>query len=166
MRPSNANEGRALDTNMYMTNSFNGSALQMTAEAGVSKLLETYICSVELHRTKVELGCWRKRRCSMQVGVCRERMRTYRKPWKEMRRAKTRILDKGKGQQDRDQTGKVNFASIGGVETSEAIHHESRGRYMVAERGAAAPRSTNLFCKRSWRGRSCMSRHDRPREDG
>ena len=63
MRPPNANEGRALDKNMYMTNSFNGSALQTTAEAGVSKLPETYICSVELHRTKVELGCWRKRRC-------------------------------------------------------------------------------------------------------
>ena len=42
-----------------------------------------------------------------------------------MRRAKTRILDKEKGQQVRDQTRKVNFASIG-METSEAIHHESR----------------------------------------
>ena len=140
MRPPNANEGRALDKKMNMTNSFNGSAPQTTAEGGVSKLPERYICSVELHRRKVELECWRKRRCSMQVRVCRERMRTYRKTWKEMRRAKARILDKGKGQQVRDQTGKVNFASIGGVETSEAIHHGSRRRYMVAERGAAAPR--------------------------
>ena len=63
----NINQGRALVKDM--TNSFNSSTPQTTAEGGVPTPPVTYIYSVELRRTKEELECCQKRRYDMHIRV-------------------------------------------------------------------------------------------------